>query len=357
VGWALLRWLSPRCSFQGPPKGTFSALEGVRAGKFTGRVVHPPGSPPAGPWPLRVRAGLGQEKLGSWPVFWSHHRGARLAGKTLVLLDDRKRACFEAVYGPFCVRDDPGMKYWRLPPPVRLAGNWTSVISWWSRGFHHWFLDTLPKLSLLTEFPPDTRVLVPAPLLRYQAETLAWLGLTDRCRPTSERHLLLENFYFAAPTAMTGSFDRYAVEFLRRSFLDKADPAYDPPRRFFLHRVGQVRGIENGAEVLEFFRRRDWPIIDAEQLPLARQLQLFAQAQTICALHGAGLTHLLWCQPGCRVIELLADNYLNGVYEGLAEMVQARHSFALFPGTGDFKARIDLKRLEQLLDSTLSASG
>src|SRR5262249_47376899 len=102
-------------------------------------------------------------------------------------------------------------------------------------------------------------------------------------------------------------------------------------------------------EVLDYFQTGGWPVIDPEGLTLAQQIKLFASAQVICSLHGGGLTNLLWSRAGCRVYELLASNYLNGVFEGLAALVGAEHRFAVFPGTRDFKARIDVCELDRFL--------
>jgi len=38
-------------------------------------------------------------------------------------------------------------------------------------------------------------------------------------------------------------------------------------------------------------------------LPIARQIALFRQAEIVVAPHGAGLAHIAWCKPGTRIIE------------------------------------------------------
>ena len=90
-------------------------------------------------------------------------------------------------------------------------------------------------------------------------------------------------------------------------------------------------------------------MVDMETLSLAQQIQLFAQAEHICALHGAALTHLAWCRPGCRVLELLPTTYLNGVYEGVAEAVRADYDFLLCPGDTEMRALVNLKELAEKL--------
>jgi capsular polysaccharide biosynthesis protein len=38
-------------------------------------------------------------------------------------------------------------------------------------------------------------------------------------------------------------------------------------------------------------------------MPIARQVQLFRQAEAIAAPHGAGLAHTAWCVAGTKIIE------------------------------------------------------
>jgi capsular polysaccharide biosynthesis protein len=232
---------------------------------------------------------------------------------------------------------------------VRLEGPWTSVVSWWSDGFYHWFMDVLPRLALLGEFPPATRILVPPLTMPCQVETLDWLGVREQCVPTTATHLRVEDYFFSSPTAMTGGSDARAVEFLRSSFLGRADTAAETPRKVFVHRAGGRRGLVNESDVLDFMTQRGWTVVDTAALPMARQISLFAGADAVCGLHGAGLANLLWCRAGCRVFELAPSNYLNGAYEGLAALVSAHHQFLVCEATADFKARVDLKELGSLL--------
>ena len=335
----------------GPPKGWFSEVELLRQAAAPGEIILP-GQPriTLPPDSLRKLCGLRQDEYQPWPVFWTQHRDARLVGATLVRRNEKKQIALEAAYGLLSVRDDAAWRAWRLPPVRRLEGNWTSLISRWSGGYYHWLMDVLPRLAVLSEFPPDTRLLAPPNLSGYQRDALQWLGLSARLRPTTERHLVVENFFFSSPTAMTGCYDPYAVAFLRRTFLGRADTTYDSPRKFFVQRVGVGRGLLNEPEVLEFFRERGWACVDTAQLTLSQQIQLFSRAEAVCALHGAALTNLVWCRPGCQVLELVARTFLNGVYEGIAQAAQADHRFLLCEADARYRARVDLRALAERLD-------
>ena len=346
-GWALARKAFPRWSPWGPPKGTFSAYELVKNNRVPGRVLETKSFVPNPKLTaLRTLAGLRQDTWASWPVFWAHFQDARLVGNSLGILDEKKQMCLESIFN---LSDrDPAYHFLKLPPPVRLDGNWTSTISYWgTAAFYHWFLDALPRLALLPEFPEDTRVLVPPNLTPNQLDTLDWLGLRERIRPTVEKHVVAESFYFSPPFAMTGCHDPYAINFLRKAFSSRADASYDSPRKFFLVRVAKSRGIINEPEVIRFFEARGWAVLDPESLSMARQIQLFSKAESICSLHGGALTNVLWCNPGCKVYELVASTFMNGVFEGLSELVGVDYKFMICPGDAAFRAQVDVRRLEE----------
>ena len=345
------RAISPRNSLFGPPKGYFSDVTVLRDKKIQGRIILPCQKVPAiGRDSLRKRCGLGQDCFQPWPIFWSHHSKARLVGPTLVLLNQKKQASLEAMYNLHCYKNDPGYRYLKLPPPVRLEGNWTSVVSMWSQGFYHWFADVLPRLALLSEFPSDTRIITPPLNFSYEKDTLKLLGLEQRIRPTFERHLIVEDFYFSSPTAMTGCYDPFAIDCLRWNFLKFADESFDSPRRFYVGRVGKTRGVINEQQVLDEMARRGWGIVDCEQLSMAQQIKLFSNAEAVCALHGAALTNLIWCRPGCRVFELVAENYSNGVFEGIAEIVGLHHRYLMCEADSAFRAFVPMDQFKPFLD-------
>ena len=55
-------------------------------------------------------------------------------------------------------------------------------------------------------------------------------------------------------------------------------------------------------------------------------MRTFAEATHILAAHGAGLTNLLWCQPGTKVIEIQDRNMLHKkVYPLLSHNLNLEH--------------------------------
>lgn len=346
----------------GPPIRLFSAYQTLRCGcpRLEGRIVLEDQK-----WPV-VREGspLGagsteQHTDQPWPVLWSRHPGAHLVSSSLALVNPNKELCLESIYGHRHCRRDPACRYFRLPKPVFLEGNWTSIVSRWVPAnsnsvpnHSHWLLDALPRLALLNEFPADTRIVVPGKLAAYQWETLALLGISkDRIRPSPEIHLQVENYYFSSPTSMIVCYNPYAVCFLRERLLDKRDRGYSGPKRFYIRR-SMPRDVGNGGEVERFFERLGWPIIDPSQLTFVQEMQLFYEAEAVCGLGGSALNNTIFSRPECAVVVMGHDYWVDGSLDWIIQSVGIKkYSCHIYPSNGCRQFEVDIGTLERQLQS------
>ena len=345
-----LRSCGRRFTRFGPPIGVFRLTDDLLANRIAGRIILTAQEIPfAEKGSVLEKTGWDLQLFYPWPIVWARISAARLVGPSLALIREDKRLAVESVWNDRCYRDDPSFTRLTLPPVTNLAGSWTSIVGRHCDAYFHWLTDALPRLACLREFPPQTRILVPANLRPYQRESLDLLGLSDRARPTPEKHLRLETYYFSGPTAMTGVHNPYAVNFLRQSFLPHA-VSRSRGARLFVWREGKTRGIKNQAELASFFQKRDWIVVDLEKLSLREQIGLFQEASAICAAHGAALTNLIWCNPGTKVLEIFADRFLNPCYETIARLVNLDHQHLILPGDASFRVTVPVRLIEEQLD-------
>lgn len=334
----------------GPPNGVFSVYKFLRSGcpKTNGRIlVQDQGVPRVVEKSLLVESNLGQHLDQPWPIFWSEHPHAHLVGPSLAILNGKK-LCLESVYyEPW--RDDPSSRYNRLPPATKLTGNWTSLVSRWvplqerSPIYGHWLHDALPRLAMLPEFPPDTGILIPAKLGPVQKESLIMMGLWDRCRPTREQHLEIENYFFASPTSMIDCYNPYSIRFLRDTFLPKRDQDFTGPRKFFFRRTSKHRPLENDAEVCEFFRQKGWAVVTDMDLNFSQTIKLFSEADAICSMVGSNMSNVMFCKPGCTVMHLVPDVWLDGWIDWVVQAVNLDYHSVILPCRATTPGKIVVK--------------
>lgn len=352
---ALGRHLVPARFWRGPARGWYSDLEDLN--RENGRIVLQDQGNPTLPNPsIMLLCRRTQHQQQPWPVFWKKFHNARLIGRSLVQINERREVSIEAVYGKPRLSSDHAWLSWPLSPPLHLEGNWTSVVSRWlpnhtKSPYAHWLLDALPRLALLKEFPPDTRVLVPNEMYPSQVESLELLGLAGRWRRAPETHLRIENFYFSSPPSMIVCYSPYSVQEARALFFPRVNLCSTTPKRFFVRRTSYGRNMINENEVLDFFNRLGWTIIDTAALGFAEQIQWFAGAEAVVAIHGSGTANMIWCSPGCKFIEMFAADYLAGDQEWIAQCVRVDYHFMIFPGDFKLDALIDLTALRNKLAS------
>ncbi len=291
-----------------------------------------------------------------FPVFWIRRKKARLIGPGLAHINDRKEVSIEAVYGRPYLKSDPADQFFIRGEPARLEGPWTSVISRWMpanrpAAYGHWLIDVLPRLAVLNEFPAQTRILVPAHRARYQVESMEMLKLSDRCRWTKETYIEVEDYYFSSAPSAIACYSPYTVQCVQKMFLPLIDRQKATPKRFFVRRTGATRNMTNEAEVLEFFEKSGWTVVDLAGLGFAEQIAWFAGAEAVAGIHGSGMTNSLWCPRGCKILELFSDQYIAGDAEWIAQCTGAEYHSLIFPSDHAVNAIVDLNRVRTTLKS------
>lgn len=343
--------LHPGVGAGGRPPGFFSERDAVARGEVEGGVLDPSPFPefPAGS--EIVGAGLRQDRFRDWPAVWSHRGSALLVAPTFVHLDASGRVCDEAIYGEH---------RWRDPVWTRsggggrriIDGSLTSVVSLWTAGgnYYHWFLDGLTRLVHLSSFPADCRVLVPAGLPGFAADSLARLGLADRILEVDSRDIVAEDYWFAGPTMLSGCPDPIGVRWLRERL---AMPSAGPGRRLFLSRRATTRMARNESQARRLLEGLGWEAVDPAELDLGAQIRLFGEAEMVAGVHGAAFTNLLWMPAGGAVLEIMPSRRRNGCYAGIALMAGLRHETLVQPSDRSGAMDIDLRALEETVTTRM----
>jgi len=155
-------------------------------------------------------------------------------------------------------------------------------------------------------------VLLPAPAMAEVTETVARLGILHG---REVRHVAAGQSYDVECCVVPGAmamFDRphpRLPRFLAARLGVPARPG--SPRRIYIdRRAAPNRRLENEDALVA--------AVALEGAAVAEEAALFAGAEVIVAPHGAGLANLVFAPPGCRVIELLPDAYVNWCFRRLA---------------------------------------
>lgn len=210
-----------------------------------------------------------------------------------------------------------GQSYTRGHPPkhlrgrVALLGNATSDTS----NYYHFLIDSIGDFLFLqqtlpTELQPD-RLLLSHAAQPWQYEILDLLGI--------ERDRIIgfhEHRQIVAEELLVPVRDKGGTR-LTPGLCDRIRDAMPPPsdlphfgRALYITRSDSPRRpVQNEAAVRELVQQHGFEVHALSGMPVAEQIGRFAAADIVVATHGAGLTNLIWCEPGTTVIELLPNRH------------------------------------------------
>jgi capsular polysaccharide biosynthesis protein len=155
----------------------------------------------------------------------------------------------------------------------------------------------------------------------------------------------------------------WLIELVQTTFKMSMSASKTPKRIYVSRADAATRRVANEAEVerllqgygFETVRLVDWSFTD--------QIELFSSAAAVVGPHGGGLTNLMFCRPGTKVLELFPAFNKSDVYWVLAEAMQLQYSYLKNPqervaGRGEADFRVNLDDLRLALESmNLGAEG
>lgn len=222
--------------------------------------------------------------------------------------------------------------------PVKYTSDTVALLSIKDSGiYYHWMMDVLPRLHMLKEcgIKPDKYVINGTKIAPFQYETLQSLGIPREKVIKSHDCLHLQSKKLVIPHFTRGIRPRWVCDFLKQELMlnknIKPIPGFE---KIFISRAkARKRKLLNEAEVYAYLEQYGFRSVVLEDLPVAKQIQIFASAKVIAAPHGAGLTNVLFSDPGATVIEFFAPSLVHNCYPILSSLVGHNHYYII--GEGD----------------------
>jgi capsular polysaccharide biosynthesis protein len=225
-------------------------------------------------------------------------------------------------------------------PVTPLPGTHISLLAAGENDYRHAMLNGLARLAAV----PDNYVLASESLL-VPAEPA---GETDPVRRTEALQLLdllpslsirrvaqaetlrVETLVLPLSVCGEAAYHPCLRDFFRRLSSNVAPTPTPLPRRIYIdHRASGVRPLRTETALIAALAELGFVSVRPDQMSLADQIRLFRQAEAIVSPHGPALTNLGFCRPGCLVVELLMDAYVDWGFRNLAALAELRYDCVL----------------------------
>jgi tetratricopeptide (TPR) repeat protein len=225
----------------------------------------------------------------------------------------------------------------KLPEVKYLPGKVTFLTVRWGAGYFHWMFDLVARIKLLLEANFTLEEIDYFVINHYEnpyrQETLAKLNIPlEKVVATEDHHYIQgENLIIPSHPYLTGSnISPWACQFLKDTFLPAGMINSPYGERIYISRSqASRRRIINEAEILEDLNKLGFVSICLESMSVEAQALCMAGAKVIIAAHGAGLTNIVFCQAGTKIIELFSDQYLVGLYWKISNVCGLQHYYLI----------------------------
>jgi capsular polysaccharide biosynthesis protein len=223
-----------------------------------------------------------------------------------------------------------------LTKPLKVKGKVCSLLSIGSvkHYYYFWVNELLPKIHLLKEsgeFDKIDYFLIPQRQFRYQREYLDHFGI-GKNRIIDEEfhpHVQADELVITSYVGKLAHYPKWAFQFVQRS-LCKPDQRSQRKAIYISRKDASInRPVLNEDGVIELLKAYGVDILVLTSLSIWEQAQKFHGASIVVAAHGAGLTNLVYCQPGTKVLELFPSNYVRHGYYDISNKMELEYHYML----------------------------
>ena len=192
-----------------------------------------------------------------------------------------------------------------------------------ARNYYHWLIEELPLLLRALEREPKLTVLVHEGGITERHRIVEReLGIKIHSTTTTVR--LADHFLPGRANDSWFIHPRDAellVEFGSRLVRTTSES----PERLYISRRNAARSLPGEVELEQQLTDLGFRVVHPESVSWIDQINLFRKAKVVVAPHGAGLSNLVFSEPGVQVIELTNGRHYNRCFEWLCHV--ARHSY------------------------------
>ncbi|NEP81005.1 MAG: tetratricopeptide repeat protein [Okeania sp. SIO3B3] len=227
-------------------------------------------------------------------------------------------------------------------PPIYYINKNVAFLSakWGEKNYFHWMFDVVARIDLLrrTDIKIDKFIFGNCEK-KFQKESLEALGISQDKIIESRLYPHIKAQQLIVPSCSAKQreiwVNKWSCEFLRSLFLKPQNitEVSERPKRIYISRkLASWRRVLNEEEVVNLLEKFGFVSLTLESMTIAEQVSYMAAAKVVISPHGAGLTNLVFCSPGTKVIEIFSPKYVNSLYWRISNFCSLSHYYLL----GDF---------------------
>lgn len=221
-------------------------------------------------------------------------------------------------------------------------GSIATITTHGQSNYYHWLLNALPKIHLLDKSGLEYDKIYVEVKTKFQEETLKVLGYESEKIINSSTTSFLSASQLIVPSLpaynQVGDITAWSCDFLRQRFLARnvltSALFKNEYKRIYISRAdASYRKVINELEVTDFLEKYGFSVVQLGNLSFLDQVKLFRDVEIVVAPHGAGLSNLVFCPEGAKVIEIFASpDYVSPLYWVLSQHIGLDYYYLIGEG-------------------------
>lgn len=238
-----------------------------------------------------------------------------------------------------------------VPLPSHYPGNVAVLRARYDINYFHWMFDVASRIDLLRKCNvPIDKFIINSPF-PYQDELLTQFGIPreKRLQTTIQMNIKAQQLLVPSYTGSSlGIVPKWACDFLRKELvLNRNIEKLHGFERIYISRLNAThRKVINNDEVMKVLSSHGFKQVFLEKESMARKIQLLHSAEIVIAPHGAGLTNLIFCKPGTKVIEIFHPKWILPCYWMISSHVGLDYYYLTGKGERSGK-RLDIRKIRE----------
>jgi capsular polysaccharide biosynthesis protein len=240
----------------------------------------------------------------------------------------------------------------RFPKVSCIYGKTLILSASGGNNYYHWLFDILPRFFFFEKadfhISEIDQILMPYGSLAFQDEMLNIIGIPkEKVIPLEENsHFITEKLYLPSLAGISGNTPEWICKYLRNKInAALPDATCVTPQKIYISRKNaKYRKVINEEEVVFFLKSKGFEVIYSENYSFYEQVQIFQKARIIVAPHGAGLSNIVFCRSGTKIIECFDNNYINQCYWTIASHCRLDYYYIISNQSFERKYMVDVKK-------------
>ncbi len=208
---------------------------------------------------------------------------------------------------------------------LSIKSNFSLVFDSWSTNYFHWFTEVVPKILCLLNSFGLIKVYIPKAKLEIDFVSDSLAILTKKypsiiIKPiANNQNFFIWKGFVCSMQMISGNFNPKIINPIFSIFQGKRSAKVRSRKVFVFRKDEEFRSIINFSFIEGILKKFEYEIVDFSSLDFEGQTNLMSETKVLAAVHGAGLTNMLFMPEGSIVFELRRfDDHQNNCYFSLA---------------------------------------